>query len=219
MTDNYNEWHQKYIQQGALITEALGQIIFKTMESSDLEEARKALRQSRNDFKHKFCLLLYASGTDEQVATNLVEIMGDPLTQDEFRNALDLASHTSTSQVLTVIMTLLDRYKGIHLLLLERPNEEPPDGPIRIRTPDSIWFESFKLVAELAQAIIVIGDFGYHLIQEINYLGEAGLRSRVLVYVNGNLYSFKGDNFEELDKWSVAEVDKAVEYAATQPAG
>ncbi len=62
-------------------------------------------------------------------------------------------------------MTLLERYKGMHLLLLERPNQEPPEGPIRIRTPDSIWFDSLKLVAELAQAIIVIGNFGFHLIR------------------------------------------------------
>ncbi len=53
----------------------------------------------------------------------------------------------------------------------------------------------------------------------MNYLSEAGLRSRVLVFVNNNLYSFKGDDFEKPDKWPVVDVDKAVEYAAAQAAG
>jgi len=217
-TDKYSKWLQQYQQRGAVIEKALGQAIFEAIKLGKLEEAKKSLRGTRSTFEHKFCLLLYASGADEYVATELVKSMEDPLTQDELRSAIDLATNTPVSQPLTLIMTLLDHHKGMHLVLLERPNEDAPDGPIRIHTPDSIWFDSLKLVAELAQAIIVIGNFGFHLIKEMDYLGKAGLRCRVLVYVNGNVYSFKGDDFESLDKWSVTDVDKAVEFAAAQAA-
>ena len=153
------------------------------------------------------------------MAKDILKNLDDPYTQDEFNIAVELAKHTSTSQSLSLIMILLDKYLGLHLLVLERPNEDSLDGPIRIQTPDNMWFVIFQLIAELAYAIIVIGDVGYHLLHEMQYLGESGLRNRVLVSINEKILSFKGREYEELEKWSIVDVDKAVKFAAEQKIG
>lgn len=70
-------------------------------------------------------------------------------------------------------MVLLEHELGLPLAMLERPSEQPPDGAVRIRTPDEFWFQSFSLVAEMPRAIIVIGTLGVSLIHELRYLREA----------------------------------------------
>lgn len=59
-------------------------------------------------------------------------------------------------------------------------------------------------LAELAEAILVIGNVGRNLVREIDYLTTAGLRSRVLVYADGHLHGLEpGRKLEEQRTWSL----------------
>lgn len=218
--EGFEQWHRDYRERGAVIEEALGRTVFESLEAGDLSGSRRYLRDRRASFEHKFCLLLYASGTDAELAAEIRGGMREPISDDELQSAIETASHQSTSTALTILMMLLHHQAGMHLVMLERQNEDLPEGPTRLRVPDNFWFEAFTQVAELAQAVIVIGNLGPNLIREVQYLKDAGLAGRMLMYVNAKLFRYEENKpFEELHRWHVRDgLKEAVACAASQPA-
>jgi hypothetical protein len=202
----HDEWDQRYRDRGDLVLGALADLIRESLEGRDLLEAKRWLRERRAGFDHGFCLLLYGSGPDEALAREIHAQMAQPPGEDEMRTAIELVGHPErNSRVMTILMVLLEHELGMQLVMLERPSEQPPEGPIRIRAPDEFWFQSFGLVAELARAIIVIGNLGVNLIHELRYLRDAGLSGRVLVYADATLHGFEeGKDLDEQMSWPVS---------------
>lgn len=217
--EDFERWSLGYHERGEVIAQAVGQIIFECMDEAtgDPSEVRRRVRTRRASVGRRFCLLLYASSTDEELFSQY----RDGMTDEEFEEAIALASAPQrNSKALTLLMLLLDHQADTHLLMLERPNDEAPDGPVRLRVPDNIWFESFTLVAELARAIIVIGNLGPNLLREVRYLADAGLAGRMLIYGESSVFTREeGKPPEELKSWPLPNgLKEAVEYAAAQTA-
>ena len=219
----HDEWDRRYRERGDLVLGALADLIRESLEGRDLLEARDWLRERRAGFDHGFCLLLYGSGPDEALAREIYAQMERPPAEDEIRAAFELVGHPGrNSRVMTLLMVLLDHELGMQLVMLERPSEQPPEGPIRVRAPDEFWFQSFGLVAELARAIIVIGNLGVNLIHELRHLRDAGLSGRVLVYADATLHTFEeGKDLDDQMSWPVSSegVRAAVLHAAAAAAG
>jgi hypothetical protein len=181
----HDEWDQRYRDRGDLVLGALADLIRESLEGRDLLEAKRWLRERRAGFDHGFCLLLYGSGPDEALAREIHAQMAQPPGEDEMRTAIELVGHPErNSRVMTILMVLLEHELGMQLVMLERP---------------------FGLVAELARAIIVIGNLGVNLIHELRYLRDAGLSGRVLVYADATLHGFEeGKDLDEQMSWPVS---------------
>jgi hypothetical protein len=215
-----DEWDEKYRERGNVTVEALADLIRESLEGErELLEAREYLRARRSDFPHSFCLLLYGSGPDESLAREILAQMDAPPSDEEVKVAFELVGNPArNSRVMTILMVLLEHELSMHLVMLERPADEPPDGPIRIRAPDEFWFQSFGLVAELARAIIVISNLGANLLQELWYLRDSGLTDRVLIYADAQLHTFEeGKDIDEQKSWPLSSdgIRDAVLYAAS----
>jgi hypothetical protein len=201
----YDEWNRGYQARGELLKSAISITIQDALTADRLDAARSIVRQRRARFPHKFCLLLYGSGPDEAIAAQIRAAMESPPTDEEWRQALKTVGRPGrNSTVLTLLMTLLD-VDGIHTVMLEPESETPPDGPLRIRAPEHFWFASFGLIAELAHAVLVIGNIGANLIRETRYLADAGLDGRVLLYAGTELYEFDSSKaFEDQRTWPLS---------------
>ena len=217
--DDFDKWHREYREKAKLIEGAIADAVFDSLHLGDMHKAANYLRRSRESFEHRFCLLLYGSGTDPELASELRDKMVKPISNEEFQTGLAAVAGRSNSTPMTLLMIFLHEQAGMHLVMLERESESLPDGPIRIRAPDPIWFDSFKLLAELAQAIIVVANIGQNLLREIYYLKDAGLASRVLALADYKVFLYEeGTAWEELKSWQIWDgLGEAVEYAASQP--
>jgi hypothetical protein len=189
-TEHYDAWEAAYRARGDELQGVLARAVQAALTAEDLETSRTILRQQRDTFPRKFCLLLYGSGPDEALGAQIRAAMQDPPSDEEWQDAVRAAGRPGrNSSIMTLLMVLLDM-DGIHTVMLERQTESVPDGPLRIRAPDEFWFASFALIAELAHVIIVLSNIGPNLILETRYLDDAGLGGRVLLYAGSDLYEF-----------------------------
>jgi hypothetical protein len=191
-------------------------IAASTAGDRSLEEAAAFLRDRRATLDHRFCLMLYGSGADEDMLRDSSRAIG--LSDDVTAEALEAARDAHrNARVMTILMVMIDHALNLPLLMLERASDQPDEGPIRIRAPDAIWFESFCLLAQLAEAIVIVGNIGSNLVRETRHLTDAGLRKRTLVYAAGVLYtSEQGKSLEEQQSWSIADgqLADAIRFAA-----
>lgn len=217
--ERYQSWHAAYRERGDALLDHVSALIEATMmrEGLDREKTLRALRRARRGLDERFCLLLYASGGDEA----LMRRHGGPdLDETALREALDTARNPArNAEVMSALMFVLDQGAGTHMLMLERDDETAPEGPIRVRAPDAIWFDSFRCLAELASAVIVIGNLSGPLLDELNHLSDAGLRPRVLVWCDGALLWWGGRrvSLEHRRQWHGVEgYLEAVAFAASR---
>jgi hypothetical protein len=202
----YEGWYAAYRPRCEAVKIHVARLIAaSTAGERSFEEAAAFLRDRRPTLDHRFCLMLYGSGADEDMLRDSGRAIG--LSDDVAAEALEAARDAHrNARVMTILMVMLDHALNLPLLFLERDSNQPDEGPIRIRAPDAIWFESFCLLAQLAEAIVIVGNVGPNLVREARHLTDAGLRKRALVYAAGVLYSFEqGKSLEEQQSWSVAD--------------
>jgi hypothetical protein len=217
------EWYAASRARGQTAVGRAAELIMQVIaEGRSVIESAALMRPKRAQLDEKFCLLLYGSGMDDDLLAQLRTAHSDLATDDEV-GAMTAAANDPdrNSRVMLALMWLLDQELDLPLIMLERPSDEPEVGPVRIRAPDELWFPSFCLLAELAQAIIVIGNLGPNLVRETRYLDDAGLRGRVLIYADGMLYAFeRGLDLDAQRSWSLAQggVRDAVLHAAASAA-
>lgn len=195
-------WYAGYRARCETVKAGVAMLIAESISGErSFAEAAASLRALRAGHEHRFCLLLYGKQSDETVLRELGESIG--LSQQEMADALETGRDPERNDlVTTALMMLLDQELQLPLLLLERDTGLPDYGPIRIRAPDEIWFESFCLLAELADAVIVIGNVNANLIRETRHLTDADLRHRTLIYAGGLLYTFEaGRTLEQQQSW------------------
>lgn len=221
--DRFEEWIQNYHSEGDLIRNAIIDSVNQALALEDIGATRRFLRKARELPKNNFCLLLYGSETDEDIANELYDQLGEKigLEKEEFANSVDAVSQRSNSKIMTVLMMLAYEQAGMHLVMIQRETDTPLEGPIRFHPPDPLWFDTFRTLAELAQAIIVITNVRKNLIEELFYLADAGLQYRVLMYHDFKVsLSHPNTPLEEQKTWEIRNglVD-AIEYVAGQPAG
>lgn len=220
--ERYDAWRESYRHRGEAVTTHVAGLIFETMSAHAMraDAVKRSLRGARKSLKQRFCLLLYASGGDEALLRRFSELVEDLADETALQAALDTSLHPDRNpEIMSALMFGLDAC-GLHLLLLERAGDAAPDGPIRIQAPDEIWFDSFSCIAELAHAILVIGNVGAHLVEELRYLDRAGLRRRVLVYCDRELlwWGERGKALEGMKRWRFDDYADAVAFAASQRA-
>src|SRR6185295_19741209 len=77
----FAQWHASYRERGERIKTDVAATIFDSMERHHLHAGavRRDLRAARASLEHRFCLLLYASGSDEALVEGLLagDIEGD----------------------------------------------------------------------------------------------------------------------------------------------
>ena len=85
----------------------------------DLVDVNLYLRAMRATFEPQYCLLLYASTTDESLLHQALKASGST-DEDEPTAASKGSSSLDVGKSMASIMTLLDKLHGLHLVLFER---------------------------------------------------------------------------------------------------
>lgn len=209
----YEEWLHGYLARGERLR-SLFRETFLTVRGTGVL-ALPELRAARASFPQKFCLFQYSSAYDQALAGNLLDQLGFRVTDEMQATNQEITAETAR-RALSTLMPVLDQM-GTHLVVLERPNEEPPDGPLRLQSPDESWFPMFAQLAELAQAIILPAGIGPNVMHEIQYLHDAGLSRRIVLYIDNKLIQGDPDNPTVQELSSLSDVKKAIEMAAAQP--
>lgn len=211
---------REYKARGKLLEENLGKTVTRVLQETfsrpdaGLMDVNLSLRDERSKFELPFCLMLYASWTDEMLFKKAWE--ASRLTGEKgFREALSLSTDLDRDRCMLVLMRALDKDCGAHLVMLERGDTSKLDGPVRLNAPDNRWFEIMSSTAELAQAFIVIGKLGDNVIREVRYLSDAGLRGRILIFTGTSLIH-EGPSKEQT-RWSLGDISSAIRCAAESP--
>jgi hypothetical protein len=223
--ERYRHWHESYQERGEAILHRVAGTVFDAMQAHGMDRERtlRALRKTRATLDDRFCLLLYASGGDEALLRGNAGLVPELADETVLREALEVSRNPQrNAEVMSALMYALDIGCGTHLLMLERADETAPEGPIRVRAPDEIWFDSFRCLAELAQAVLVVGNVSGPLLDELWHLCDVGLRPRVLVWFDGALVWWGGRRLalERRRQWRGVEgyVEAVAFAAARRPA-
>jgi hypothetical protein len=200
------KWLEAYLDRGEALKALIGETMQAIFASSTTLLALPECRAQRAAFPRRFCLLLYASQLDRDVL--------DAADSDDFDAAEEQAMANLASAV-DELMPALDEQADTHIVVLERRQQRSPDGPVRLQPDDPMWFAVFAQLAELAHVIVVIMGANEHLLQEVNYLGKAGLTDRMLVFSAGRLMVLGQDAPERW--WPPSQFGEAVAHAASQP--
>jgi hypothetical protein len=211
----YESWLPEYLNRGRLLQERLSAAVTSALEDSqmDFKAALGRLRQMRTDFTPRFCLFLHPTGVNTQWADVLANRYGSDAVKTT------LADPPDVPRILTIVLVLLHlNAGGLHLVLLERPDDSGPreDGPLRIPAPNEIWEPSFQALAELSHAFIAVAGFSVGLQAEINYLADQGLDGRLLITRGRRLY-WRDPSTRKRKSWHLAVLHRAVAHASAQP--
>ena len=214
--DNFDDWLKEYEEKGEKLKTKISSEIFKSLQFETMGEAKSFLKSKRNAVEFPFCLMLYGSRPNTKLARELSGDKSDIFDKIQLNDSLSRVKDRGNSQPMTLLMMFLYEQIGHHLLMLEREPEGCPEGPIRIAAPDEYWFESFQLLAELAQAIIVITNMGDNLLKEVYYLSDHNLANRILIYADFKVIQYQeGTGFDNAKSWNIWDgLGDAVKYTA-----
>lgn len=218
---NFEDWLKRYQERGLTLEENLGRTVMQATEEvlerpgTNLVDINLRLRELRQSFEPRFCLLLYARSTDEQLLGDAWKISGSSKIKD-LMNARNLSSDLDLNQSMTALMLLLDQLCSLHMVMLERGETREFEGPVRLNPSDDFWFNAMSSAAELAWVVIVVTKFGPNLIRELRYLSDAGLRRRFLLFTGQSLWQDSPSG--EPQQWGLEELTSAVRQAAESPA-
>jgi hypothetical protein len=228
----YDRWRREYeVRRRAFHEElirtqeeAFQEAVEQTRESLVLPPLAACARKRRATFNHKFCMLLWSRKFDEVVFnenTGGVDL-GHP---HEYVTGLMHHKATNFRPRIARLTVRLD-FAGFFSLMLypsglgDAPPEplviEAPEGPLDLVAPArmDMWFHFFTGFIELADAIIIEGNYGRGLFEELEQLRHQGLSNRVLLFDNNNeLY-----RFDNAMRWPLEKIGEAVAYAAAQDA-
>ena len=178
-------------------------------------------RRRRSLPNHRFCMLLWSRGVDETLFTQLTE--GGDLDRSR-EDALGLLRSKARRfrPRIARLTAHLDLAGFFGLMLWPAGQRKPPGpvvltapvGPLDIGAPErmDMWFHVFTGLVELADALIVEGNYGPGLADELAHIEEVGLSRRILWYDNsGELY-----RSDTSDRWQLERIGEAVAFAAAQ---
>lgn len=181
--------------------------------------AREA-RARRRELSHKFCFVLWARAFNRQL-----------FEKDAAGQQLDRSTEDAEGLLTTKARNFLPRMAmltrrldeaGFYALMLfpENVDGAPPEplvlpasaAPIERENPESMpqWLFLFTGFAELAEAIIVEGNYGPGLKRELERLGDAGLLDRILLFDNNTELYRAGSR----ERWPLERIGDAVRHAA-----
>ncbi|MDJ0768896.1 MAG: hypothetical protein QNJ12_08885 [Ilumatobacter sp.] len=188
------------------------------------DAARRFAAERRDRLQHPFCLLLWSQRFDEDF---FLEVTHD--LDVDLEHARGLLTHKAGNFLPRVgrLTCSLD-VDGFYLLMLwPEGRSDPPEQPLVWEVPEedmpadgvsparkmNMWFYVFSAAVELAQAIIVEGNYSRVLYQELAGIEQRGLGQRILAFDNNDdLYRHDDDR-----RWSLASAGDAVRFAAAQP--
>jgi hypothetical protein len=176
-------------------------------------------RRRRATLRSRFCMLLWSRNVDEAVFTKYAE--GADLGCGR-QDALSLLRYKATKfrPRIARLTAHLDLAGFFALMLWPKGQRRPsgpfvlkaPAGPVDIEAPAQMdmWFYVFTGLVELAQAIIVEGNYGIGLTTELGHIEKLGLSNRILLFDNsGELY-----RFDDNHRWPLERIGDAVAFAA-----
>lgn len=207
----HDAWLAEYKKCGIELEAAIGATLQTAVARGSTPLALPEIRKQRASFTIKFCLLLYARTFAVDLLQESNESEGEVLTDGELEECARTARE-NLSEALAILMPTLHKLADTHMVLLEPENDQSSGGPVRMRLPKHLWFGCMAQLAELAHVIVAVGGTGRHLLEEVNYLGKAGLGDRLLIYSKGKLLA--GDDADNPCIWQVDQFGKAVETAA-----
>jgi hypothetical protein len=176
-------------------------------------------RVRRATLTSKFCMVLWSRGVDENLFSTYAE--GADLGRDREEGLRLLRYKASQFRPRIARLTAHLDLAGYFALVLWPAGQRGPSGPLVLKAPQGpvdvgapermdMWFYVFTGLVELAQAIIVEGNYGNGLATELAHIDELGLSHRILLFDNnGELYRFDDDQ-----RWPLERVADAVAFAA-----
>jgi hypothetical protein len=218
-----NSFQQEVMQA---LKDAFDAAAGETGDSLNLPNLSAHARLRRATLMRKFCMVLWSGGVAETVFRKYAE--GADLGRSG-EDALSLLRFKATQfrprmNKLTAHLDLA----GFFTLLLWPNGQKGPAGPFLLTAPEGpvdvaqptrmdMWFYVFTGLVELAEAVIVEGNYGAGggLRIELDHLEELGLSNRILFYDNnGELYRLDDDQ-----RWPLERIGDGVAFAARQNAG
>lgn len=216
--DPYQHWLSDYSARRAGLSRELSEIGFEaTRHETDASlsagpgmiAAAAYARRRRRDVKHKFCLLLWSRRFQPDAFQEI-----DPVDVElESASAILTMKEKNFRPRIRRLTERLDR-AGYYAAMLDAEGEDAPPEPLVMTPPPGMWFEVFRIIVELAEAIIVEANYSRGLFTEFQHIHRAGLDDRMLLFdVNDTLYRPDDER-----RWTLDEIRDAVAFARAQPA-
>lgn len=178
------------------------------LENQGMLVGAQVARAHRADITNKFCFLLWGREFDEAFFAEIVE--DEDVSHDEASAILDRKSTNFLPRIARVTARL--DLAGFYAAMLQPQGMDTPPEPLVFDADPDMWFEIFRVLIELAEAIIVEANYSRGLFRELQHIDNAGLSNRVLCFdTNDELYRMDSD-----DRWPLAEIGDAVAFASAQ---